>query len=78
MNNPEVPDIYAWAPIQPCIYEAVIHMYDRYIEVFLTAPIKKGTPEIMCMSEFVNHILVRGLIEYSAFLIPLEKELGII
>ncbi len=77
MSNPEIPDIYAWTPLQPCVHEAIIRMYDRYMEVILTAPIKKDGPDIMNMSEFINHLIVRGLLNYQGFLEPMEKELGI-
>ena len=78
MSNPEIPEIYAWVPMQPCIYEAAIAVYDRYMQVVLTAPMKKGSPEIMNMPQFINHLIVRGMISYSEFLLPMEKELGII
>ncbi len=64
--------------IQPCVYESLVRMYDRYVEVVLTTPIKESSPGPMSMDQFINHVLVRGLIEYSVFLIPMEKELGII
>ena len=64
--------------IQPCVYEALVRMYDRYAEVVLTAPIKEDSPDIMNMDQFFNHVLVRGLMSYGEFLMPMEKELGII
>ncbi len=79
MSKSEMPEIiYPWVPMQPCIYEAAIAVYDRYMQVVLTAPMKEGSPETMNMSQFINHLIVRGLISYSEFLIPMEKELGII
>ncbi len=78
MNNPETPDIYAWAPIQPVIWESAIRMYDRYMEVVLTAPQKKDSPEIMSMSQFINYLMIRGLMSQGELLFPMEKELGII
>ena len=64
--------------IQLCVYEALVRMYDRYMTVVLTAPIKDGYPDTMSMDQFFNHVLVRGMISYSEFLMPMEKELGII
>ncbi len=79
MSDPEMPEVvYPWVPMQPCIYEAAIAIYDRYMQIILTAPIKKDSPEIMNMPQFINHLIVRGMISYSEFLLPMEKELGII
>jgi len=77
MGNHESPEIYAWAPIQSCIYESIIKMYDRYMELILTAPIKEGSPGIQSMSQFINGLMVRGMIAFNDIIIPMEKELGL-
>ena len=64
--------------IQPCVYESLVRMYDRYMWICLTAPIKEGSPNTMNMDQVFNHVLVRGLISYGEFLAPMEKKLGII
>ncbi len=78
VNSPHPPEEFTMNWIQPCVYEALVRMYDRYAEVVLTAPIKEGSPDIMNMDQFFNPVLVRGLISYGEFLMPMEKELGII
>ena len=78
INHSTLPEESTMNWIQPCVYEGLVRMYDRYWEVALTAPMKKESPEMMNMDQFFNHILVRGLLNYGEFLLPMEKELGII
>lgn len=77
-TSPSLPEDYTMNCFQPCVYEALVRMYDRYMEVILTAPIKDDSLNTMNMDQFFNHILVRGLVGYGEFLMPMEIELGII
>ena len=77
MSGNDFPEVYAWAPIQPIIYESIIRMYDRYMIVVLTGPIKEGCPGIQSISQFINMLMVRGMVDFSGILAPMEKELGI-
>ena len=63
--------------IQAGVYEALVRMYDRYMNACLTAPRRPNDPVILNMEGFFNRMIVQGLIQYSEHLAPLEKELGI-
>jgi len=64
--------------IYPYILMRLIALYDRYIELSLSLPLIKGSEdEISTMEEFLNHIVTRGINQYSQDMDIFEKRLGI-
>lgn len=59
--------------IQPCIIASLIRRYNRYTE----ADSHQIEHEILSFKDFVNQIIVRGLLAYEPMLQEIEKELGI-
>ncbi len=60
------------------VWEALVGIYDRYMQIALTMPLKGDMPnKISDMEIFFNRIVVIGIIAYDEQLKPIEKDLGI-
>jgi len=57
--------------IAPAVHEVLVAMYDRYYEMSVTTP---GQPGPTSYPNFVNMLMLRGLIEYNKQLIKLEQK----
>jgi len=63
--------------IETEIFEAVtdslVSMYDRYMVIAIGITVSPAP--IMSFNDFVNQLLVRGMVEYNVQLLELEKEI---
>lgn len=59
--------------LQPLVMSSVERMYGRYFQVAMTSTDKS----ILSFDDFVNQLLVRGLVEHNKQLVEIEKKLGI-
>ena len=57
--------------IEPSVHEALVRMYDRYYQMSVTTP---GQPDPTSYPNFVNMLMLRGLVEYNKQLIKLEQK----
>ena len=64
------------ANILPAVMEAVIRMYERYVEVKLNYKMRPDE-ELMTIEQFANKMLIEGMERYQHQLEPLEKDCGI-
>lgn len=62
---------FFYIDIEPAVHEALVRIYDRYYEMSVTSP---GQPAPTSYPNFVNMLMLRGLIEYNKQLVVEEQK----
>ena len=63
--------IFYYVEIEPSVHEALVRMYDRYVVMSM---LTIGQPGPTSYPNFVNQLMLRGMLEYNKQLIELEQK----